>query len=329
MLTDPTRADRDRIEAEAAVWLAHLQGSDRTPATEQKFRRWVSADAAHSLAFEHITRIWDFIPGAVELMDGPAPQKHKARVLAGALFATFLAALIGLATYFGPDASRSLEYATRIGEQRSIVLLDGSRISLNTNSAVRVRFASNERIVDLTRGEALFDVRKDPDKPFLVFADDKSVRALGTSFVVRHELDMVAVTLVSGKVEVSRDEPNLHTNIAVLKPGERLTIYGKDYGKIDRPSPSETMAWLRGEVVFNDEPLMEAAREMLRYVPQGSIDVDPSISSLRISGIFKSDDTREFVISVATLHNLELIERGHKYILRLRQTEKAEDDKLT
>ena len=321
MLTRLQRAEQERIDAEAAVWLAHLQGPDRTPASERKFRQWADADARHSVAFERATEIWEMLPGAAALAKIAPPQKSRRNLaFAGAVFAVVLAVAIA-AIHFctaGP-----IQYATEVGEQQSVVLSAGSRIPLNTDSAVRVRYSSGERLVELERGEAMFDVHKNPERPFVVLVDDERVRALGTSFVIRREPSSLAVTLVTGRVEVSRDQANRPMKLAVLEPGERLTIYGDDYARIDHPPVSEIAAWLRGEVIFNDMPLIQAAREVTRYAPHGSIRVAPSIGSLRISGIFKLNDIREFVVAVAALHDLQMIQKDDNYVIWPQSPEKV------
>src|SRR5690606_35616051 len=134
----------------------------------------------------------------------------------------------------------------------------------------------------LERGEAFFDVAKDPTRPFIVTAGERVVTALGTSFVVRFDPNQVAVTLVEGRVAVSEhadaattaslksassskgDAPSAG-DFLILEPGERVTFAETGSAVIDQPRSDATAAWRRGEVVLNDTPLSEAALEMNRY----------------------------------------------------------------
>src|SRR5690606_20728867 len=98
-------------------------------------------------------------------------------------------------------------YATRPGEQKVATLKDGSRIALNTDTRLDVRFDAGRRRIRLDRGEAMFEVAHDADRPFVVVAGDTRVQALGTVFIVRRTGDDVVVTLVKGRVAVVRDDP--------------------------------------------------------------------------------------------------------------------------
>jgi transmembrane sensor len=98
-------------------------------------------------------------------------------------------------------------YSTGIGEQRSIVLKDGSTVELNSRSRVRARFSDAERDIDLVEGQALFHVAKNPQRPFVVSADGTHIRAVGTQFDVYEKSSGTIVTVVEGKVAVFGEAP--------------------------------------------------------------------------------------------------------------------------
>ena len=98
---------------------------------------------------------------------------------------------------------RSDAVVTGVGEQRTLTLEDGTRIQLNTDTRAVVRYDERLRRVELEKGEAMFEVARRPDWPFVVTAGDRQIRALGTAFVVRREAEVLAVTLVEGKVTVT------------------------------------------------------------------------------------------------------------------------------
>ena len=193
--------------AEAAVWVARLHGPNRTPEVEAGFRQWLSEDPERAAAFELLTETWEKSarlrrrPSEVMVsIERPGFRLSFSR----AALATLVIALtagIGTALFLQRDG-----FETRVGEQRTLNLEDGTRIYLNTNSRALVHYDKQVRRVELERGEALFEVAKHPGWPFIVTAGERQVRALGTAFIVRRDAGQLAVTLVEGKVTVSDSE---------------------------------------------------------------------------------------------------------------------------
>lgn len=284
-----TAAD-PRIEAEAAAWLARLRGPQRSPQAERAFRAWLAADPRHEDVFSRATELWDLVGGAGAPLDR-APQPWLARrplALAAALAA--LACLAG----GGAVLMRDPTYHTRIGEQQSVVLSDGTRMTLNTDSRVVVRYSAGLRRVKLDRGEAMFEVAKNPRRPFIVVAAGEQVRALGTVFTVRRDGPGVAVTLIEGRVSVSEKTGASPRLVAMLAPGQRLTVRPDAGSAVDRPRLEAVTAWRRGQVVFDDTSLLDAAQELNRYGGRRILVGDPSVGSMRISGIFSASDPDTF-----------------------------------
>lgn len=215
-------------------------------------------------------------------------------------------------------------YATRIGEQRLVRLEDGSRITLNSNTLIRVDCCDIERRVRLERGEAYFEVARDAARPFIVVAGDHQVTALGTAFVVRHDGTRTAVTLVEGKVAVSARSPEETTTAtkshdspreSVLLPGQRLTFSGGAAPRLDEPRLEAVTAWRRGEVMLDRTTLADAVAEMNRYDERMLVIDDPGVAALRISGIYHAGDSEEFAETVARLYGLYVVrQRGRIHL---------------
>jgi transmembrane sensor len=298
--TPDTTAPDPRLDAEAAAWLSRLQDSARTPATEHAFKAWLAADSAHAAAFSRATDVWDLIGGAGALVDRSAPSRRPARHPQWALAAT-LAAVTCLAAA-GLFATRDPTYRTRTGEQQSVTLSDGTRVTLNTDSKLTVDYRPGERRVKLERGEAMFEVAKNPNRPFIVAAAGEEVKALGTVFVVRRDSARVAVTLVEGKISVSAPERSQRRVLAVLGPGQRLTVRPEAGSAIDHPKLEAITAWRRGQVMFDDSSLIDAAAEMNRYGARRVVVGDPSLGGLRISGVFATSDPAAFAQAMAQIY---------------------------
>ena len=200
------------IASEAAVWVARLHGPDRTKSMERECLAWQARSAAHRLAFERCTDTWQDVAGLtlstyataarLQMPDRPEARSNTRRAaLSSAVVAS--AALLA----WRPWAHDKV-YDTGIGEQRVVVLVDGTRMTLNTATSVSVSLTKTRRSVSVLHGEALFEVAKDPDRPFLVQVADASVVATGTSFLVRStsdgniNADAFGVTLIEGQVIV-------------------------------------------------------------------------------------------------------------------------------
>lgn len=310
MVTD--RNQQAAIDAEAAVWIARLHSSARSSQTESAFRRWLTSGPAHAEAFERATAIWDMIPEAAVAL--PDPEKRRAFPVWGA---TALAASIAVLVLIRLTLiGHPLTYDTAVGEQRVVQLSDRSQIALNTDSEVSVRFSPTERRVVLEHGEALFDVEKDSSRPFLVQAGDEVVRAIGTKFIVRHNGSFTSVALIEGHVQVFGPSAPQRKPLAALSPGQRVTVSGDAGASLDAPSPDVILAWRRGEVLIENLTLLEAAQELNRYNHDHLIVADPSIASLRVSGVFSTNDVGRAAAAIAKLHHLRVERDGADYKLQ-------------
>lgn len=336
--------------AEAAAWIARLHGEGRTAAVEAGFRRWLAASSEHPAAFEMANEIW---VGMEHLPKPPTPafvRWPKAglvvawrRGLAAAAVTAMVAIGIGL---YPRDAG----LATRVGEQRTFSLEDGTRVSLNTASRIHVRYDRVARRVELDRGEAYFEVAKRPEWPFIVIAGGKQVVARGTAFMVRRDEGSLAVTLVEGKVTVApADETTPAATAArvadpadpagsktaessrsatleqpgsggtsgdiTLSPGQRLTFADHERPKLDHPELDRVTAWQRGQVILDHTPLAEAATEMNRYSAVQLKIEEPEAERAEVTGIFRVGDSANFAQAVAETYHLQVADRGGQIVL--------------
>ncbi|CAM5779343.1 FecR protein domain-containing protein OS=Rhizobacter gummiphilus OX=946333 GN=A4W93_00725 PE=4 SV=1 [Rhizobacter fulvus] len=327
------------IAAEAAVWIARLHGPDRSSRMERECLAWQGRSAAHRLAFERCTETWQDVPRVTlgdafaamaregarsETAARPARAPRSRRSFALGIVAVLLigGACLQLWRTFGV-------YSTGVGEELLVVLEDGTRLSLNTDSRVRVSMDSSRRGVAVESGEALFEVAKDSRRPFVVRAAGSEVVALGTVFSVRFEPrhlrvgDTVSVTLVQGQVTV-RSIATRSSKGAIspwsltMKPGDRLRHVGPATGdsdapstvEVDRPRIESVMAWKRNEAMFDDVALADAIIELNRYNRTPIVLVgDASLARLRVSGVYRTGDTAGFARDVAALHGLVVHER--------------------
>lgn len=289
-------AAADAVDAQAAVWLVRVQSADGGPELRAQLQGWLDRDPAHKAAFDRASAIWDGL-GSVAARRAPSVAP---RVVAS--LAVCLAVALGVFGWM----QRAPTYETGVGGQRVVQLQDGSVVTLNTDTRLVVAFEAEQRQVRLERGEAIFDVAHDASRPFSVEADGRRVRALGTTFVVRRDPRNLQVTLLSGRVRVSGgpvDRPPV-----LLEPGERVSLFGGDV-RLDYPHLDQLTAWRQGDLVLDQTPLTTAVAEMNRY-SEVRIELDPAAAKgARLSGVFKTGDSRDFARTVGALYGLTV--RSH------------------
>jgi transmembrane sensor len=194
-------------------------------------------------------------------------------------------------------------FSTKVGEQRTLILDDGSRVRLNTDTQVRVWYRSGERRIYLKRGEAFFDVAHNPARPFRVDAGVAGVQALGTRFDVRRERDAVSVVLLQGKVRVDRDGGGTQT----LLPNQQLVVTDKGISPPRPADAAETSSWTTGRLTFRGVPLRDAVAEVNRYATRKIVLAVPeSVATESVSGIFDVGDTEAFTTALSTFFDLEV-----------------------
>lgn len=317
-----------QIASEAAVWVARLHGPDRSHAMERECLEWQARSSAHRLAFERCTDTWQEVAGltltayadAASRTRWPEGRSHRVNtrrlfLATAAIGCTALSALL-----LWPAAET---YDTDVGEQRVVVLTDGTRMTLNTATRVRVAMSKAQRNVEVRQGEALFEVAKEPGRPFIVRVSDAHVVATGTAFLVRAMQDTpgedaFGVTLIEGRVIVQRSGKGDRSVLAgpvTMAPGERLRVRSLDDdqaragssspARLDRPRVEQLVAWTRGEAAFDAAPLADAVAEMNRYsrTPIQIVGIHPG-NHLPVSGVFRTGDNEAFAQAVAALHGL-------------------------
>jgi transmembrane sensor len=312
-----------RARAEAASWVARLHGPDRDAGVEAGLKRWLAQDTAHQEAFELATEVWqETAELPCDLSRSATPLSSRRRfsatsrlpvvAWAASVVVAVLAALIFHQYWDGGGVLR-----TGVGEQRTLTLADGTRVELNTRSELVTRYDDRARKVILKSGEAYFDVVKQPRRPFVVVAGEHEIAALGTTFVVRRDPDGVTVTLLEGRVAV---EPSGASGVAaadihVLTPGQRLRIANGGTPVLDAPSIDKVTAWQRGQLIFEDTTLEEAAAEFNRYSVRRLALGSAELGRIRVGGTFRTGDVSSFAEAVALSNRLTVVDSGKEILL--------------
>ncbi|WP_334163928.1 FecR family protein [Phenylobacterium sp.] len=310
---------RDRARDEAAAWFARLGRQAVTTDALRRFREWRRAPA-NARAYAEVEAAWsragdlrhdpDLRAATAAALDRRPLRARLAGLTPPAPLGLGLAAAAGLAVtaalVFGP-AALAPAYDTGVGEQRLVVLDDGSRVRLNTDSRVRVRFARDARRVELLRGQAFFEVAHDAARPFTVDAGSAEVRALGTRFDVRRLDGTVQVTLVDGAVRVAPDGARDAAAPAAwtLAPGQQVTVAPGRPAAPRAADAAGATSWTTGRIVFRETPLAAAVAEVNRYSARKVTLDAPGLAAAPVSGVFDTGDTEAFVAAASSLFGLE------------------------
>ncbi len=295
---------------EAAAWAVRLDGAQLTAQEQAQLDAWLKVSPRHQGALLRAQAVWTSL-GPAQGAGAPEPVRALTRKEPPPLLgrrggllghwraaAALLAALAALFLGYRMLGLRGELYETRVGEVQRIALEDGSAITLNSNSAARVRFGKDLRAVTLVRGEGLFEVAKDKARPFVVSTGAVSVRAVGTAFAVRALPDAVTVPVTEGVVEVSgSDEPvqRVATNQrAEIRPQHAVSVHAQDPVESGRQ-----LSWREGILSFSGESLAEAVREVNRYSRRQVEVTDPVLAGRPVIGIFRAGDVDAFAQSTA------------------------------
>jgi transmembrane sensor len=281
---------------EAAAWLARLRAEDRTREDEVRFRQWLAADPLNAERFEYVSTIWEDMDA---LRDVPrrerTPRKlTRRRVLTGSVAALTVGGL-GLQW----SIATAGVYTTARGEQRRVTLDDGSRLTLNTDTSVKVRFDEQRRRIDLRRGQALFEVAADP-RPFYVTAGSHDLTVRRGRVDMRRETDHLSVLAIDAVATLSQ-ESRAEQPVVSINEGERVRVDASDQIKHDRPHLNDVIAWQTGNAVFRDETLAQVVTEMNRYTERELVLMDQRAAAMRISGVYRVGDNGAFARSLAKL----------------------------
>jgi transmembrane sensor len=340
-----------QVAEEAAAWFVDFSVGDVEPDQRARFNEWLRTSPIHVRAYLQVTALWEdaellkLDAAALEALarqiasegnviplrqaeartpvavsnsatDASAsrsrlPTPRVGRRFAVAACVSLLSAIIGFAVWMHAD--RGVIYVTQRGEQRSVTLTDGSVVQLNSQSRLRVSFSEQVRRVELIDGQALFEVAKNPARPFVVVSGETSVRAVGTQFDVYRKSAGTVVTVLEGRVAVSGDTPRVPTpafdsahaskqqsnsagpDAVVLSAGEQILITPTAILAPQATNVQAAVAWTQKKLVFDAAPLSEVVAEFNRYSHRQLLLDSAALNDIRISGVFASSGVDHLV----------------------------------
>ena len=287
----------------ALDWLLRIQQSPEDAALRSALAAWLARDTRHVEAYRKAERVWrltgmarsaacadtlETAPTitALPVMAAARPLRPRRRrwpaLVAGSLAACLLLSV-------APNAYLSYEsdYRTGLGERRNIELEDGSRVHLDSQSAIAIEFDGNRREVRLLSGQAFFEVAPDKARPFTVDAAKLEITVTDTAFNVAIRPSQLAVAVQHGSVRVTEGSDTLAD---ALQAGERLRWRAGDKMIRDRLPVSQIAAWQQDKLVVRDARIADVLEELRPHLPGTLILRDEALGEKHITGVYDLDN---------------------------------------
>lgn len=311
-----TPAASAEVESLAAEWVARRDGGLRAE-ERRDLHAWLAADPRHASAFAEAEAAWAVLnapraAGRGEAMVRSAKtavqRRRRRRGLTAAGCVAAVVLLAALLPVYPPAAAPAAAAAPTVVKRPDRRMLpDGSAVELAAGAEYRLEFTPTRRAVELLRGEALFTVRSDPARPFVVAAGGVAVRAVGTEFAVRLGPEQVGVLVTEGRVAVGRPEAAA-VPPTLVGAGNRLELAST--AAADEPPPvpepmapaalATALAWRFQRVEFTATPLAEAVALMNAENVRQLALADAATGELRITGVFWTNDPAGFARLLAS-----------------------------
>lgn len=353
MLRDeiPPGRDSDQRLEQATYWFMRVRSDAARVGDLSEFKCWIDSDPRNELAYRQVAVAWAGIgthataPEIMAARRNALDDAHRAASRRGsvlvwlsrhvALAASISAMLLGAVLYFYLQQG---VYTTGIGEQRALRLDDGSLVTLDAKSRVRVAYTDSERLLMLERGRARFDVARDPVRPFRVQAGEQTIVAHGTQFDVERVSGSVLVTLLEGRVAITGigtgpDPVAMRTgatdaralpspgvtppvpSVIELTAGQGLQVRANGHATVvPKIDMQRATGWQDGRLFFDNEPLASAVERVNRY-SKLQIEVSPSVADVSVSGVFTAGDANAFVEAISTYFPVRAEHTGVSQIL--------------
>jgi transmembrane sensor len=306
------------INTSAAQWLERREFENWDEADEAGLAAWLAESWENRVAYWRLKDAWDHTGRLTALRPSSRGAGNAAirRLLHPVWLRAVAAAVViaicgaGFAVWFAGRPPETV-YATPVGGHRTVLLADGSKIELNTDTVLRARVGAHERLVTLERGEAYFQIAHDPKHPFVVMAGAHRVTDLGTKFLVRRDNKNLDVAVTEGRVQLDTPDGRLQAPVLLTRHeaasvrGNRIFVTRKT-----AQSLSNELGWRHGFLVFDHTTLADAVAEFNRYNKGQIVIADPATAQLTMDGTFPIDGVSAFTEVAQEVFKLHIERRG-------------------
>lgn len=310
-----------RIKEQASEWLARRMLGPWGETDQAALDAWLAQSLAHEIAFLRMEAGWSrterltVLRGSGKPLPRPAANPRPARFRVAAALA--VVAVAGVYGAYVLSGSQSQTYATAVGGHKIITLSDGSRIELNTDTAIRTTFRASRRDVALLKGEAYFQVEHDAARPFVVSAAGHRVTDLGTKFLIRQNGNRLQVSLIEGKAELESVGEGVQQHSVELTPGDVAVASAEALNVFRKPEKElhDELGWRRGVIVFSHTTLAAAAAEFNRYNSTKIVIADAQIGNRMIGATLAVHDVEAFADVAHEIFGLNIQKHGNEILI--------------
>lgn len=306
---------------QAADWLARLHADDRTAQDEDAFRSWLKSDQVHEHAFDSASSIWTAVGGLRDELRSTSPLDERQSLATEetdegipgtpsgmsrrAVMAGGGALIVTAGVSFGWQTAYAGVFTTNVGEQRRVVLDDGTRAMLDTSTRIRFRAKSDIRLLSLESGRIDLDIAAEK-RPFVLDMGNRQATTASARLDVSRTDGGLQLTAINGSARI--DGPSGRP--VSLTMGSRIAMIEGREDQLDHPELEDLIAWQGGRLVFRDDTIAQAIAEMNRYSYRTLVVTDPKVATMRFSGAYRVGDPEAFAHSLGVLLPIRVINDG-------------------
>lgn len=304
---------RTRIIKEAADWLARMHGDTWCDADKQAWQHWLQQSTEHQYVWQQAQQLSRQL-GAVEPALGMSVLNRSRRGLSRRQVISSLAVVATLpaAAWWGVQLFQNQGrdfYRTATGERRDLVLADGSSLTLNTASRLKVMFDAQRRLLKHLEGEIWIQTAPDASqRPFLVATEHGQLRALGTRFLVKTEAESTRLSVLESAVEITAR----HGVSRIIEAGQQVNFTALTIGE-NTPLATGSDAWRKGVLYAQQMRLADFIAEVSRY-RTGFLRCDPAVADVPVSGTFQLADTDNILQLLAETLPVSIQQRSRYWV---------------
>jgi transmembrane sensor len=319
-----------KIQQQAARWFARMQNAEPDHPERGSFEAWLMSSDLHAAAYSRLSNIWERFDSTSSLqaiasaaessrhLNDEHSEKLRRRVIQGISCLALIAvsAVFGFQLWSANTPLMQMASRTEIGQVKKEVLEDGSELVINSDTEMTIRYYRDRRTVHIARGEVIFNVAKDAERPFIVDSDLAKVTVLGTRFVVNRLKTMVRVSVDHGRVKVENPQQDAESPL-ILTNGQVAEIPASQLPKRVERNAMDAFSFESGTIAFEEANLSEIAEVLSRHYGK-RVMVKPSQMDPRVTALVQISNIDGFLRTLPRIAAVNVIEEQGRTTLSAR-----------